>query len=143
MAKITVKDADKEVERLARVARATGKPEGIRLAVRAERAATRFWNARDKMLRGEENEGYVRRLQRIKDETLEKLDNWCSEQPRYWPVEFRLLEKPRKKRTGVTLGINQADALSNFLVDFSPSFGTIVAIRVVPDDKPFSLGLKK
>lgn len=129
MLKIAVKDADEAVARLARVARATGKPEAIRLVMRAERAAARFWNARDRMLQGKCREGYVRRLFDAKHAALLQLESWCYNQPKSWSIDFWLLGTPRKKRTGVTLGINQADAIRNFLANYNP-FQTIVAIRV-------------
>ena len=49
----------------------------------------------------------------------------------YWPVEFLLVGKP-EYYPGICLGTDAQDAIKQFLENYSPSMGTIMAIRV-PD----------
>jgi hypothetical protein len=54
-----------------------------------------------------------------------------SNESQYWPIEF-LLVGEANYYPGVCLGNDPQDAIKTFLENYSPSMGTIVAIRV-PD----------
>jgi hypothetical protein len=49
---------------------------------------------------------------------------------RYYQLEF-LLRGKTEWYPGMTLATDEQDAIRNFLSDYSPSMGTIVAVRVL------------
>jgi hypothetical protein len=60
----------------------------------------------------------------------------------YWPIEFLLVGKANYY-PGVCLGTDPPDAIKTFLENYSPSMGTIMAIRVPnvgADGKLMNLG---
>lgn len=54
-----------------------------------------------------------------------------SNELQYWPIEFLLVGKT-SYYPGICLGTDAQDAIKQFLENYSPSMGTIMAIRV-PD----------
>jgi len=52
-----------------------------------------------------------------------------SHEPQYWPIEFLLVGKANYY-PGVCQGTDAQDAIKTFLENYSPSMGTIMAIRV-------------
>jgi hypothetical protein len=48
---------------------------------------------------------------------------------RYFPIEYQLEGKP-EWRTATTLSTDKTGALQNFLSDYSPSMGTVTAVRI-------------
>jgi hypothetical protein len=49
---------------------------------------------------------------------------------RYYQLEF-LLRGKTEWYSGMTLATDEQDAIRNFLSDYSPSMGTIVAMRIL------------
>jgi len=50
--------------------------------------------------------------------------------PQYWPIEFLLVGK-ENYYPGVCQGTDAQDAIKTFIENYSPSMGTIKAIRVL------------
>ena len=50
--------------------------------------------------------------------------------PQYWPIEFLLVGKTNYY-PGICLGTDAQDVIKTFLENYSPSMGTIMAIRVL------------
>jgi hypothetical protein len=48
---------------------------------------------------------------------------------RYFPIEYQL-EGKSEWRSATTLSTDKTSALRNFLIDYSPSMGTIVGVRI-------------
>jgi hypothetical protein len=53
-----------------------------------------------------------------------------SNESQYWPIEFLLVGKANYY-PGVCLGTDPQDAIMTFVENYSPSMGTIKAIRVL------------
>jgi len=58
-------------------------------------------------------------------------ENTMSKEPQYWPIEFLIVGKA-DYYPGVCQGTDPQGAIKTFLENYSPSMGTIMAIRV-PD----------
>ena len=56
-----------------------------------------------------------------------------SEKQEWYEIGF-LLKGQSEWGSGHTLGESETDAIRNFLIDFSPSFGTLVAVYAHLDD---------
>jgi hypothetical protein len=67
----------------------------------------------------------------ITTESRSKGPKAMSDGSQYWPIEFLLVGKANYY-PGVCLGTDPQDAIKTFLENYSPSMGTIKAIRV-PD----------
>ena len=49
---------------------------------------------------------------------------------KYFDLEYQLDHK-EEWRPAMSLGVNEAEAIANFTGDYSPSMGTVTAVRAV------------
>lgn len=61
---------------------------------------------------------------------------------RYFDLKF-LLQGKSEWYLGMTLATDEQDAISNFLIDYSPSMGTVVAVHVFGETRDFVKSFEK